>query len=228
MDRVVGIHDGIGVGVQWNLRARRRRFGHRLRESYRADAELSDTQSGGTAITLGTQFTNFSTLAFASGGTGTVDATKADLTAHPLSIDGFAIDDTLDITNLAKTGTTLSFNTTTDVLKLTHGATVINLQFNSAFTGDNFVLTASGNGTDVTLASGADATFASVGHDVTNFVSDGHRALMDDRSMPVHGLASTLLSIRSAAASDHASYGFALHALIDHGLAHDAMALFKA
>ena len=57
---------------------------------------------------------------------------------------------------------------------------------------------------------------------------DDHRALMDDRSMPVHGLGSSLLSTGSAAASDHTSYGFASHAFIDHGLAHDAMALCKA
>ena len=75
--------------------------------------ELSGTQSGGTAITLGTQFTNFSTLKFASGAKWTADATKADLTAHPLTIDGFALGDTLDITNVAKAGTTLSFNSTT-------------------------------------------------------------------------------------------------------------------
>jgi len=192
---------------------------------------LSGTQAGGTPITLGTQFTGFSTLEFASGASGTVDATKAALTTpgHTLSIEGFAIGDTLDITNLAEQGTTLSFNSTNDVLTLTHGKpTAIDLQFNSAFTGDHFVLTANGSGTDVTLVSGADATLASLGHDVTNFVSDDHRALMDDRSMPVHGLASSLLSTGSAAASDHTNSGFASHAFIDHGLAHDAMALCKA
>ena len=98
-----------------------------------------------------------------------------------------------------------------DVLTLTHGKpTVIDLQFNSAFAGDHFVLTANGSGTDVTLVSGADATLANLGHDVTNFVSDDHRALMDDRNMPVHGLASSLLSTGSAAASDHTSYECAI------------------
>ena len=119
--------------------------------------ELSGTQSGGTAITLGTQFTNFSTLEFASGATGTVEATIAALTHHALSIEGFGLGDTLDITNLAAKGTSDSFNTTTDVLTITKGATVINLTFDSAFAGDHFVLTANGAGSDLTLSSGASA-----------------------------------------------------------------------
>jgi len=190
---------------------------------------LLGTQAGGTAVTLGTQFTNFSTLEFASGAAWTADATKADLIAHPLTIESFAVGDTLDITNLPTTGTTLSFNSTNVVLTLVHGKpTVIDLQFDSSVSGDHFVLTANGSGTDVTLASGPGAIFAGLAHDVTSFVSDDHRALMDDRSMPVHGLGSSLLSTGSAAASDHTSYGFASHAFIDHGLAHDAMALCKA
>jgi hypothetical protein len=43
--------------------------------------ELSGTQAGGTAITLGTQFTNFSMLDFATGAQGSADATVGDLTA---------------------------------------------------------------------------------------------------------------------------------------------------
>ncbi len=160
--------------------------------------ELSGRQSGGTPITLGTQFTGFSTLEFASGASGTVDATKADLTAHTLSIDGFAIGDTLDI------------------------------QFNSAFTGDHFALTAAGSGTYLTLASGADATLASLGHDVLNFVSDFHRGLTDGRIMSMHGLAPSLAPAANAADQDFASYGFTSHASIDHGTAHILIGVCKA
>jgi len=126
--------------------------------------ELGGTQSGGTAITLGTQFTNFSTLDFAPGATGTVDATKAALSApHMLTIDGFGLGDTLDITNMADSkGTTLSFNVSTEILTITKGASVVNLGFNSAFAGDHFVLSAHGAGSDLTLQSGAAANPASV------------------------------------------------------------------
>jgi hypothetical protein len=126
--------------------------------------ELSGTQSGGTAITLGTQFADFSILDFASGATGTVDATKAALSAQQmLTIDGFGFGDTLDITNMADTkGTTLSFNASTEILTITKGATVIQLGFNSPFTGDHFVLTANGACSDLTLSSGASADPSSV------------------------------------------------------------------
>jgi hypothetical protein len=122
--------------------------------------ELSGTQAGGTAITLGTQFTNFSALEFAPGATGTVDATVSDLTSHPLnvqgSIAGFGLGDTLDITNLVHSGTTYSFDATSEILTITKGATTIQLGFDSAFTGDHFVLASNGHGgTDVTLQTGA-------------------------------------------------------------------------
>jgi hypothetical protein len=122
--------------------------------------ELSGTQAGGTPITLGTQFTNFSMLQFAPGATGTVDATVADLTAHPLSVQGsiagFGLGDTLDITNLVHSGTTYSFDASTEILSITKGATTIQLGFDSAFSGDHFVLASNGHGgTDVTLQTGA-------------------------------------------------------------------------
>jgi hypothetical protein len=122
--------------------------------------ELSGTQVGGTAITLGTQFTNFSMLEFAPGATGTVDATVADLTSHPLSVQGsiagFGLGDTLDITNLVHSGTTYNFDAATEILSITKGATMIQLGFDSAFTGEHFVLASNGHGgTDVTLQTGA-------------------------------------------------------------------------
>jgi hypothetical protein len=124
--------------------------------------ELSGTQAGGTAITLGTQFTNFSMLQFAPGATGTVDATVADLTGHPLSLQGsiagFGLGDTLDITNLVHAGTTYNFDASTEILSITKGATMIQLGFDSAFTGDHFVLASNGHGgTDVTLQTGGAA-----------------------------------------------------------------------
>jgi hypothetical protein len=179
---------------------------------------------------LGTHFTNFSTLDFASGASGTVDATQAALTVtgHTLHIDGFAIGDTLDITNLAEKGTTLRFNSVTEVLTLTHAATVITLDFNSAFTGDHFALTAAGSGTDVTLATGANPTLATLAHDALNFVSDYHRTMTDDRTLHVHGLGSSLMPTAVAAGSDITSHGFASNAFIDHGLAHGVIGVCKA
>jgi hypothetical protein len=188
--------------------------------------ELSGTQSGGTAITLGTQFTNFTTLEFASGAAWTADATKADLTTNPLTIDGFAIGDTLDITDLAEKGTTQSVSG--DQLTLTHGTTVITLNFNSSVSGDHFVLSAAGSGTDVTLASGPGAPFAGLGHDVMNFLSDDYRALLGDGITPMPGLGSSLLPPAGAAASDHTVFGGAFHTLIDHGFGHTDFGVSKA
>jgi hypothetical protein len=192
--------------------------------------ELSGAQQGGTAITLGTQFTNFSTLAFASGASGTVDATKAALIAHTLAIDGFGLGDTLDITNLAKSGTAQSFNSTTDVLTLTHGASVITLDFNSSVSGDKFVLTANGVGTDVTLVSGAAATatratLASLAHDVRNFLGKDTASMGDRFLLGGHDASSSLTT--AAAAHDVGGYGFASHASVDHGIAHAALVAFK-
>jgi hypothetical protein len=113
--------------------------------------ELEGTQTAaGTPITLGTQFTGFSTLTFAPGAQWTVDATTASLTSHAPAIDGFALGDVLDVTDLAP-GATATFNTTTDVLTVKDGSTSFSLDFNSAFAGDTFVLTAAGAGTDIAL-----------------------------------------------------------------------------
>jgi hypothetical protein len=187
--------------------------------------ELSGAQSGGTAITLGTQFTNFSTLMFAAGASGTVDATKADLTTHPLTIDGFGLGDALDITNVAATGMTLTFNSTTDLLTLTKGATVIKIGFNSGFAGDHFVLTADGKGTDVSLAAGAAATLASLAHDVTNFVGKETFPTSERFMLGAFDLASSLVTADPTA---HSSvHGGSLHSFIDHGFDHLAGGVLK-
>ena len=190
--------------------------------------ELSSTQSSGTAITLGTQFLNFSTLDFAAGAAWTADANVFDLTHHPLSIDGFGSNDTLDITNLGHTGAIASFNNSTDILTITKGATTIHLQFDSAFNGEHFVLTANGSGTDVSLQSGAAATLAALGHDITNFVGDDHHALMSDRFMlSAHGFDSGS-ALAGPATHDLTAFGFASHPNFDHGFAHDVSVAFKA
>ncbi|HEY4771775.1 MAG TPA: hypothetical protein VIH50_01985, partial [Steroidobacteraceae bacterium] len=187
--------------------------------------KLSGVQSGGTPITLGTQFTGFHKLDFVSGAAWTVDATRADLTAHTLSIEGFALADKLDITNLAEAGTTSSFNTTTDVLTITKGATTIKLQFASSFSGEHFVLSPDGHGgTDVHLKSGAAATLAASGHDLMNFVGDEHRALMGDRLMlgdPGKGSGFTLHP--DPALDTWGAHGFSANAFTDHGLAHTSV-----
>jgi hypothetical protein len=188
--------------------------------------ELSGTQSGGTPITLGTQFIGFSTLDFAPAAAWTADANVADLTAHPLTIDGFGLNDTLDITNLG-TGATASFNTTTDLLTITKAATTIHLQFDSAFSGEHFVLTANGSGTDVSLATGAAAAMTAVAHDVTNFVR-ADSAMPGDRFMlSAHGFDSGS-ALAGLATHDLTAFGFFSHPSFDHGFAHDASVAFKA
>jgi autotransporter adhesin len=165
-------------------------------------------------------------LDFATGAQGSVEATAGDLTAHPLTIDGFALGDTLDITNLAERGTTQSFNSMSDVLTLTHGATVITLDFNSSVSGDHFVLTANGNGTDVTLASGPAATLAAAGHDLMNFVGDEHRALMGGQSMlGAHAFGSGSMLHPDPALLALSGHGFSANALTDHGIAHASVML---
>lgn len=165
--------------------------------------ELLGTQHGGTAIILGSQFTNFSTLEFAFGAAWQANATVADLVNHPLTIQGFGLDDTLNITNLVEKGATWSFNTSTDQLTINQGTTAITLAFNSDFAGDHFVLSGSAQkGTEVRLATGAGATVAALGRDAMNFVG-GYRA--------------------NAATQDARAYGVASHALMDHGVALSAI-----
>jgi hypothetical protein len=105
---------------------------------------------------------------------------------------------------------------------------VITLDFDSSVSGDQFVLTAAGHGTDVTLASAAGATLAGLSHDVMNFVSDYHHELTDGRIVPVHGLESSLMPTVNAAASDHTSYGFSSPTFIEHGVVHAAVGVCKA
>jgi hypothetical protein len=189
--------------------------------------ELAGTQSGGTAITLGTQFTNFSTLEFAPAAAWTADANVADLTHHPLSLNGFGVSDTLDITNLGHTGASASFSTSTDILTIIKGATTIHLQFDSAFSGEHFVLTGNGAGTDVTLVPGAAATLAASGHDSTNFVDSEHRALMGERFMfSTHGIGSGPMLHADPALLALGGHDFSAYALTDHGVAH-ASVMFR-
>jgi len=114
--------------------------------------ELSGTESGGTPITLGTQFTNFSTLDFATGAAWTVDATTAALVTPPV-IEGFAPGNTLDVTDLTPMPSLDHFNAATGVLSLSNGES---LQMDGSFSGEHFVFSADpgGNGTDITLAAG--------------------------------------------------------------------------
>ena len=114
--------------------------------------QLSGT--GGTLSGFGSQFYGFSTLSFAPHAQWTVSGSSAAF-EKPLDIQGFALNDTLDLTDLAlKPGGSYVFNTTSDVLTITEGGTILNLDFNSSFTGEHFVLTTAGGGADVTLANG--------------------------------------------------------------------------
>jgi hypothetical protein len=191
--------------------------------------ELAGIQSGGTTVTLGTQFTNFATLEFAAGAHWTADATVSDLNHHLLTVDGFTSSDKLDVTNLAAAGATLKFNTATEILTITKGATTISLQFNSAFSGQHFVISADGHGgSNIHLQSGAAPTLTAAAHDILNFVGEAHRAMMGHASMPIlgaHGAGSSFGFQSDAPLSALSAHGFADSAFIQHGFAHADMML---
>jgi hypothetical protein len=110
--------------------------------------QLSGTQSGGTGVTLGTQFTGFQTLDFATGAAWTVDVgTGAAPTYSDLTIKGFATGDTIDITNLNVA------TVTADESGSTFTTADGTLNFSGIPVGDSFVLTSAngGAGTDITL-----------------------------------------------------------------------------
>jgi len=177
--------------------------------------ELSGTQSTGTAITLGTQFTHFSTLDFAPAAAWTVDAGMHAAPSGGLAINGFTTSDTIDITNLTPTQVEADF--TSDVITTASDGT---LTFNGV-SGDTFVFTAKGAGTDVTVQPSPAATLAAAGHDLTNFVGDEHRALMGGQftlGARSFGSAPTLHTDPALVAGS--VHSLSADALSDHGLAH--------
>jgi hypothetical protein len=116
--------------------------------------KLSGTQSGGASITLGTQFTNFSTLSFAFGAAWTVDAGTGAAPSSGLAINGFTTADTVDVTNLNPTQVAGEFNPTTDKLTTTSDGT---LHFNG-ISGGYFLFSSDGTtGTDITLVKGSES-----------------------------------------------------------------------
>jgi hypothetical protein len=179
--------------------------------------ELSGTQAGGTAIKLGTEFTNFSTLTFLPGAAWIVDAGAHAAPSSGLAINGFTTGDTIDITNLTPTQVAADFNPTTDVITTASDG---RLKFNG-ISGDTFVFTAKGAGTDVTVQATPAATLAAAGHDITNFMGDEHRALMDGRfTLGAHSFGSAPLPQPEPAFAAFSGHGFSANALTDHGIAH--------
>jgi hypothetical protein len=100
------------------------------------------------------------------------------------------------------------------VLTLTKGATTVNLQFDSAFTGDHFVLTANGTAATLTLASGASAPLAASAHDPSNFVGAEHRSLLSDPSNSGGYSFGRELPMNTA----WAAHGYSCDPFTDHGL----------
>jgi O-antigen biosynthesis protein len=78
--------------------------------------ELDGTQAGGTGITLGTQFTGFETLDFASGAQWTVAVAAGAATSHILTADGFGVGDVIDITNQSPSQVAGDFGATANAL----------------------------------------------------------------------------------------------------------------
>ena len=184
--------------------------------------ELSGTQAGGTAIKLGTEFTNFSTLTILPGAAWTIDAGAHAAPSGGLAINGFTTSDTIDITNLTPTQVEADFNPATDVITTASDGT---LTFKGV-SGDTFVFTAKGAGTDVTLQSGAGATLAASAHDLMNFVGDEHRAMLGNQSLfGTHGFGSGSMLHTDPALEAWGGHGFSANALTDHGIAHASVML---
>jgi hypothetical protein len=178
---------------------------------------LSGTQAGGTAIKLGTEFSNFSTLTFLPGAAWTVDAGTHAAPSSGLAINGFTTSDTIDITNLTQTQVEADFNPTNDEIITASDGT---LTFN-AVSADTFVFTVKGAGTDVTLQSGAAATLAAAGHDLMDFAGAEHRALMGGQfRLGAHGAGSGPMLHTDPTLLALSGHGFSANALTDHGVAH--------
>jgi hypothetical protein len=132
--------------------------------------ELTGTESVGTGITLGSQFTGFETLDFAAGAQWTVDLGAGAATSHTLTIYGFVTGETLDITN--QTATQVAGDFGAGATAMSEGAGVLAFKggnnpqftssadgtatFNSNFSAEYFILTPDTHGgTDVTVADAA-------------------------------------------------------------------------
>jgi hypothetical protein len=103
---------------------------------------------------------------------------------------------------------------------------VINLDFDSAFSADHFVLTAQGTGTEVSLRSGAAATLAAASHDLMNFVGDAHRTLIGNGfTLGAHGAGSGFTLNTDPALPALSGHGSLANAFTDHGLAHAGLML---
>jgi hypothetical protein len=128
--------------------------------------DLSGTQSGGTAITLGSQFTGFSSLNFDPGSAFKVDVGTGAASGAGLSVSGFAQGDTIDVTNISPKvllgdfGATpvysangaYEFEGSSGGEKLTTSSDGTFL-FGGNYSGQDFLLTPDGTGgTDVTVA----------------------------------------------------------------------------
>jgi collagen type I alpha len=125
---------------------------------------LTGTQSGGTAITLGSQFTGFSGLNFEHNAAFTVDVgAGAALSNSGLSVSGFALTDTIDVTNLTAKQVAGYFGSSAPAVDGVYmfagsasGETLVTsadgtLNFTGNYSGDEFQITTDGSGADITL-----------------------------------------------------------------------------
>ena len=101
------------------------------------------------------------------------------------------------------------------------------LNFSGAFANESFVFSSDGSvGTDVSLATSADATLADLGHDLRNFVGDEHGVLKGDGWMlSTYGLGSGLTLHTDPPLLAWSGHGFSANALTDYGVAHAVVML---
>jgi hypothetical protein len=76
------------------------------------------------------------------------------------------------------------------------------------------------------LATGAGATLAASGHDITNFVGDEHRALTGDQfTLGGHGFISGPMLHTDPALLALSGHGLSSDPFTDHGIAHASVML---
>ena len=111
--------------------------------------ELASSASVGTIAGFGSSVTNFGSLVFDGGSRWTVAGNASSTGLGTISVSGFAVGDTIDLTGFAATSETFAAN----VLTLTNAATVsTTMHVVGAFSPDNFhIAPDGGGGTNITL-----------------------------------------------------------------------------
>ena len=111
--------------------------------------ELTSSASSGVLLGFGTTITNFSALQFDAGARWTISGNASSDGLGTVSIDGFTVNDTIDLTGFAATSSTFANNALVLTDKSSAHAT---LNIVGAFGSGDFQTTINGSDTDITIA----------------------------------------------------------------------------